>query len=287
MTLASTVPVAVPVVPSTSGAVPLAATPIPPDGFTAPGIEEFFYEPILFDGAFFAINRLALMMLMVSGLLCLAFGLGARRFTVVPRGWGQVIEVGLDFVRLQIAQDVLGDKGKRYVPYLSAIFFFILASNLTGVIPTISLPTTSVIAMPLVLALCTWVVFNAEGIRAHGFGGYLKNTLFPPGLPKVLYLIIVPIEFLSTFILRPLTLTLRLLANMLAGHLILALFFTGTTYLLLGYQDGRAYTALFGLGAFAAGTAFVFFEVFISFLQAYIFTLLTAVYIGSAIEAEH
>jgi len=103
----------------------------------------------------------------------------------------------------------------------------------------------------------------------------------------VLYLIIVPIEFLSTFILRPLTLTLRLLANMLAGHLILALFFTGTTYLLLGYQDGRAYTALFGLGAFAAGTAFVFFEVFISFLQAYIFTLLTAVYIGSAIEAEH
>jgi len=152
-------------------APPLAATPIPPDAFVAPGIEEFFYAPILFDGSIFAINRLALMMLGVSGLLCLGFGMGARRFAVVPRGWGHVVEVGLEFVRLQIAQDVLGDKGKRYVPYLTAIFFFILAANLTGVIPTISLPTTSVIAMPLILALCTWVVFNAEGIRAHGFGG--------------------------------------------------------------------------------------------------------------------
>ena len=266
---------------------PLAAVPIPPDGFTAPGIEEFFWEPLLFGGTFFAVNRFALMMMMVSGLLCLAFGLGARRFATVPRGWGQVVEVGLDFVRLQIVEDILGGKGRRFVPYLTAVFFFILGCNITGILPGVSLPTTSVIAIPLLLSVLSWVIFNAAGIQAHGFGGYLKNTLFPPGLPKPLYLLITPIEFISTFLLRPLTLTLRLLANMLAGHLILALFFTATTYLLLGFKDGAAYTALFGAGALLAGVAFTFFEVLVAFLQAYIFTLLTAVYIAGALEAEH
>jgi F-type H+-transporting ATPase subunit a len=253
----------------------------------APGIEEFFYEPLLFDGTFFAVNRLALLMMLVSGLLCLAFGLGARKFAVVPRGWSNVVEVGLDFVRLQIVQDILGAKGSKYVPYLTALFFFILGCNITGILPGISLPTTSVIAIPLLLAFLTWLLFNIEGIRTHGLGGYLKNTLFPPGLPKPLYLLITPIEFISTFLLRPLTLTLRLLANMLAGHLILALFFTATTYLLFGFRDGAAYTAVFGVGALFAGVAFTFFEVLVAFLQAYIFTLLTAVYLAGALEAEH
>lgn len=265
----------------------MAVTVIPPDGFRAPGLEEFFYEPLLLDGTIFAINRLALMMMLVSGLLCLAFGLGARKMSLVPRGWSNAVEVGLDFVRLSIVKETLGEKGKSFVPYLTALFFFILAANLTSIIPGINLPTTGVIAIPLVLAVLTWLLFNGAGIRQHGFGGYLKHVLFPPGLPKPLYLLITPIEFISTFLLRPLTLTLRLLANMLAGHLILALFFTATTYLLLGYQDGKAYTAVFGLGALAAGVAFTFFEALVAFLQAYIFTLLTAVYLQGALEEEH
>ena len=259
----------------------------PPDGFTAPGLEEFFYEPLFWDGTPFAVNRLALMMLLVSGLLCLAFGLGARKMSVVPRGWSNVVEVGLDFVRLQIVHETLGEKGKRFVPYLTALFFFVLLANFTSIIPGINLPTTGVIALPLVLALLTWLLFNAEGVKHHGFGGYLKHVLLPPGLPKPLYLLITPIEFISTFLLRPLTLTLRLLANMLAGHLILALFFTATTYLLFGYKDDVPYTAVFGLGSLAAGIGFTFFEALVGFLQAYIFTLLTAVYLAGAISDEH
>ncbi len=265
----------------------LAATVLPPDGFRAPGLEEFFYEPLLFGGTFFALNRLALMMLMVSGGLCLAFWLGARKMAVVPRGWANAVEMGLDFVRLNIVGETLGEKGRRFVPYLTALFFFVLAANLTSIIPGINLPTTGVIALPLILAVLTWLLFNGAGIQKHGFLGYLKHVLFPPGLPKPLYLLITPIEFISTFLLRPLTLTLRLLANMLAGHLILALFFTATTYLLFGFRDGAAYTAIFGVGALIAGIGFTFFEALVGFLQAYIFTLLTAVYLAGALEDEH
>jgi F-type H+-transporting ATPase subunit a len=98
---------------------------------------------------------------------------------------------------------------------------------------------------------------------------------------------VTPIEFVSTFVLRPITLFIRLLANMIAGHLILGLFYSASTYLFLGYQDGRWWTAFFGLGSFAGAVVFTFFEVLVSALQAYIFTLLTAVYLAGSLEPEH
>jgi F-type H+-transporting ATPase subunit a len=287
MTLAST-PV--------TGAVdmPLAATPIPPDGFTAPGIEEFFYDPFTWGpfGALaetpFAVNRIVLMMLLMTGLLCLVFGLAFRKPQVVPRGLQNVMETGTEFVRVQIAEEVIGkEAAKRFAPYLTALFFFIFALNVTSILPFMNLPVNGVVALPLIYAVITWLIYNYQGIKAQGFGHYLKNSLFPPGIPWPIYILVTPIEFVSTFLLRPLTLTIRLLANMLAGHLILALFFTATTYLLLGYQDGRAYTAIFGLGALGAGIAFTFFEALIAVLQAYIFTLLTAVYLAGSLEPEH
>lgn len=252
-----------------------------------PSINEFFYDPLFFSGIF-AVNRLVLMMLLMTGVLCLVFGLGFRRAQVVPRGLQNVLETGTDFVRTQIGDEILGkEASRRFAPYLTALFFFIFAMNITAVIPGLNLPVNGVAALPLVLAVITWVIYNYQGAKTQGVGPYIKGSLFPPGIPKPIYILVTPIELVSTFILRPVTLFIRLLANMIAGHLILGLFFSASTYLFLGYQDGRWWTAFFGLGAFAGAVAFTFFEVLVSVLQAYIFTLLTAVYLAGSLEPEH
>jgi len=252
-----------------------------------PNIGEFFYDPLFFSGVF-AVNRLVLMMLLMTGVLCLVFGLGFRRAQVVPRGLQNVLETGTDFVRTQIGDEILGkEASRRFSPYLTALFFFIFAMNITAVIPGLNLPVNGVAALPLVLAVVTWGIYNYQGAKTQGLGQYIKGSLFPPGIPKPIYILVTPIELVSTFILRPVTLFIRLLANMIAGHLILGLFFSASTYLFLGYQDGRWWTAFFGLGAFAGAVAFTFFEVLVSVLQAYIFTLLTAVYLAGSLEPEH
>ena len=273
---------------------PLAATPIPPDGFVAPGIEEFFYDPFtwgplgLLAETPFAVNRIVLMMLLMTGILCLVFGMAFRNPQVVPRGLQNVMETGTEFVRVQIAEEVLGkEHAKRFAPYLTALFFFIFAMNITAVIPGLNLPVNGLAALPLVLAVITWVLYNYQGAKSQGLGHYVKGSLFPPGIPKPIYVLVTPIELVSTFILRPVTLFIRLLANMIAGHLILGLFFSASTYLFLGYQDGRWWTAFFGLGSFLGAVVFTFFEVLVSALQAYIFTLLTAVYLAGSLEPEH
>jgi F-type H+-transporting ATPase subunit a len=134
------------------------------------------------------------------------------------------------------------------------------------------------------LALISWLMFNYEGIREQGVGPYLRGNLFPPGVPAPIYVLVTPIEFVSTFILRPVTLTIRLLANMLAGHLLLVLFFSATSYLLL---DASGPLKIFSVASFGMGFIFTLFEILVAFLQAYIFALLTAVYIGGALAPDH
>ena len=279
MTLASTVlPPAHPV---------LASVSTPPGGYVPPSIEEFFYDP-LFGSGVFAVNRIVLMMLLMTGLLCLLFGMGFRKPQVVPRGLQNVLETGTEFVRTQIGDEVIGkEASRRFSPYLTALFFFILAFNITAIIPGLNLPINGLAAVPLIMAVVTWVIYNVQGVKAQGLGPYVKGSLFPPGIPKPIYLLVTPIELISTFILRPVTLFIRLLANMIAGHLILGLFFSASTYLFLGYQDGRWWTAFFGLGSFAGAVVFTFFEALVAVLQAYIFTLLTAVYLAGSLEPDH
>ena len=279
MTLASTVlPPAHPV---------LASVSTPPGGYVPPSIEEFFYDP-LFGSGVFAVNRIVLMMLLMTGLLCLLFGVGFRKPQVVPRGLQNVLETGTEFVRTQIGDEVIGkEASRRFSPYLTALFFFILAFNITAIIPGLNMPINGLAAVPLIMAVVTWVIYNVQGVKAQGLGPYVKGSLFPPGIPKPIYLLVTPIELISTFILRPITLFIRLLANMIAGHLILGLFFSASTYLFLGYQDGRWWTAFFGLGSFAGAVVFTFFEALVAVLQAYIFTLLTAVYLAGSLEPDH
>lgn len=212
------------------------------------------------------------------------FVLAARRAKLVPGRAQNIAEMGLDFVRVSIAQEILGDKARRYVPMLTTIFFAILAFNVTGVIPLLNIAGTSLFGLPLMLALWVYVVYLASGVKKFGLLGYLKTSLFPPGVPWFLYFLITPIEILQVFVFRPATLALRLTANMIAGHLLLVLCFSATQFFFF-----EATGALKAMGAvsLAAGLGFTLFELLVAGLQAYVFTLLAAVYISMSVEEEH
>ena len=229
-------------------------------------------------------NRIILVRLLAVVALVLVFWWGTRKMRVVPGRFQGTIEMALNLVRVNIAEDLLGEKdGKRFLPLLTTIFFLVWFMNVTGIIPGLNIAGTSVIGMPLVLAIAAYLAFVYAGIRKHPVA-FLKNSLLPPGVPWPLYIIVTPIEFVSTFILRPVTLTLRLLMNMVVGHFLLVLFFSSTHFFVL-YSD--SWMAFFGIGTIAFSIAFTFFELLVATLQAYVFTLLTAVYLQLALAEEH
>lgn len=253
-------------------------------GFHAPTIADFFPDVVLFADTPFALNRIMIIRLIMAAVLILLFWLGTRRMRVVPTRGQSLTEMALDFVRVNIAEDLLGKvDGRRFLPILCAIFFSILAFNITGIIPGFNIGVSAVIGFPLTLAIVSYVTFIYAGIKKSP-KKFFKNSLFPAGVPGALYVIVTPIEFFSTFVLRPVTLTLRLLMNLLVGHLLLVLFFSATNFFLL---EGEGLFKLFGIGTFAVGFAFTLFEILVAFLQAYIFTILTGVYIQLALAEEH
>lgn len=256
------------------------------EGFHVPGAEAFYQESVLdlhIFGVDASINRTVLIMLSSVVITTLLFALAFRNPKLVPRGLQNVMEFGVDFIRNQIILPVMGPKGLPYLPYLTTLFFFILFCNLCEVIPGVNFPATSRLALPLVLSIGTWLLFVVAGIKSQGFGHYMKSSLVPPGVPIPILFILVPMEFLSVFIIRPLTLTIRLTANMIAGHLLLTVVFLGTAYLL---GTGGIISAL-GVGSAAVGVGFVGFEIFVGGLQAFIFTILTAVYISGSLDPAH
>jgi F-type H+-transporting ATPase subunit a len=252
--------------------------------FHPPSIAEFFPEAVFFDGTPFEVNRIVLIRLFVVLAIVLIFWLGTRKMSLVPGRFQGTVEMGLDLVRVNIAEDLLGKKdGTRFLPLLTTIFFMVLFMNLTGIIPGMNIAATSVIGVPLVLAAAAYIAFIYAGVKKHP-GAFFKNSLFPPGVPWPLYIIVTPIEFVSTFVLRPITLTLRLLMNMVVGHLLLVLFFAATHFFFLG---AGGWFSLFGIGTLAFGVVFTFFEILVALLQAYVFCLLTAVYLQLALAEEH
>ena len=239
---------------------------------------------MLFEGTPFALTRINLIQILAALVLVVLLVVGTRRMRVVPTRFQSVVEMGLDFVRVNIAHDLLGRKdGNRFLPILTTIFFMILFMNLTGVIPGLNIAGTSVIAVPLLLAAVTYVTFIYAGLKKSP-KNFFKNSLFPSGVPPFLYIIVTPLELLSTFIIRPVTLTLRLLMNMIVGHLMLVLFFSATQFFI--FNMGGLWAAL-GAGTLAFGLVFTLFELLVAFLQAYVFTILTAVYIQLAVAEEH
>jgi F-type H+-transporting ATPase subunit a len=227
------------------------------------------------------VNREVIYMFLAALIVVVLFALAASRSKMIPRGVQTFVEMIVAFVREQIVLQVIGSDGLVWVPLLTAMFAFILVGNLFEVIPGIQFPVNSRMAIPAMLAVMVWVIFNVVGFKEHKLG-YLKNVLFPPGVPKGFYILLTPIEFASVFVLRPFTLSVRLLANMMAGHLLLSVFFLGTLYML-----GNPITIAFSVVAFPLSVGLVAFEILVAVLQAYIFTILTAVYIGGALHPEH
>lgn len=265
----------------------LALTTVPADDapkFSGPSLLDFFPPAILFEGTVFQIDRIMLVRLLIMTLIIVVFWLGTRKMRMVPGRFQGTVEMALDFVRLNIAYDLLGEKeGKRFLPLIATIFFLVLFMNLTGIIPGINIAGTSVIGLPLVLALAAYIAFIYAGLRKHP-GTFLRNSLFPPGVPWYLYPIVTPIELISTFILRPVTLTLRLLMNMVVGHLLLVLFFSASAFFMVTLGG---FWIVGGVVTQALGIAFTFFEILVAALQAYVFALLTAVYLQLALAEEH
>ena len=211
----------------------------------------------------------------------LLFWVAFRKPKIVPGKFQLIMESGVEFVRQQIIMQMIGPEGMGFLALLATFFFFIFLGNILEVIPLVGFPLNSRIAFPIVLALISWVTYNSIGIARHGFFGYMKVVMFPPGAPWWMYFLLAPIEFISVILVRPLTLSVRLFANMVAGHFLLSVFFLGSLALLTGFPY------VIGVVSFGLGVVLVGFEIFVAALQAFIFSVLSASYIAGAMAAEH
>lgn len=254
--------------------------------FHAPGIDEFLGLPALFfEGTPFEINRIIMVRLIAVVVMLVLFYIGLRKMKRVPGRGQSIAEMALDFVNTQIAVGILGEKfARRFLPLLASMFFGILAMNITGMVPGLNIAGTAIIGMPLVLGLVAYVTFIGAGIKELGVGRFFKNQLFPSGVPWPVYIILTPVEFINIFIVRPLSLALRLLLNMMVGHLLLVLCFSATHFF---FFTADGWFSLFGVGTLVGGFIFTLVELLVAVLQAYVFTLLTAVYIQQSVAEEH
>lgn len=215
-----------------------------------------------------------------TSILFLVAGSKAKK-SRTPSGAQNLAEVSVEFIDKGIVQQAIGHGGEKYIPYLASIFFFVFIGNIFEVVPGFAMPANARMANPAFLGLLTLVFFICVGVKAQG-PKYFFNAIFPPGVPKALYLLVTPIEFLSTFIVRPFSLAVRLFANMLAGHILLVTFSVLTIALISG-----GILAILSPLPFFMLVALTGFEVMVSFLQAYVFAILAAVYIGGAAHPEH
>ncbi len=246
--------------------------------------EEFFPPALLFAGTPFEINRLIMIRILAVLVLMLIFWLALRKPRVVPGKLQSLVEVAIGFVRDQIVYEQLGERiGKKYLPYICTVFFGVLFMNLAGITPFLNVSSNAIIGMPLVFALTTYAAFVYAGFREVGGFKYLRNALAPAGVPPLLYILLVPIEFINTFIVRPVSLALRLFLNMMVGHLLLVLAFSATWFLVGLFN---AFSVI-GVLTFAGGFFMTCIELLVAVLQAYVFALLSTIYIQSSVVEEH
>lgn len=255
--------------------------------FDAPTTKDFLFDCYFsFDlfGIEICFNFIIALVTASVLIYLLLFFLAFRKARTVPGKLQSLMELGLEFVREQIALPMLGPAADRFLALLVTFFFFIFFMNMFEVAPWVNFSASSRVAFPLVLALIAWVTYNAVGIAKHGVLGYLRFTCIIPSAPAFLrYSLLLLIEFVSNIVIRPITLTIRLAANFVAGHFLLALAFLGTEFFLL---NGPKTWVLLGV-SFPLSVVLVGFEVFVSVLQAFIFAVLTASYLGGVLAEEH
>ncbi|WP_336623993.1 F0F1 ATP synthase subunit A [Nocardioides sp.] len=273
-----------------AGLMPLAGDD---EGFVPPGPDDFNLEPVgpysefefLGETMYLGVTKPMIQIVLAAVIVFWFFRAASRHRAMVPGRLQFAGEGAYGFVRNSVGRDIIGSHDfMRFVPYLFALFFFILLNNLFGAIPFIQFPTFSRAGMVYGLAALSWIVYNAVGINKHGLVGYLKLQCVPAGITGPMLLLLVPLEAMSNLLVRPVTLALRLFANMLAGHLLLILFALGGEHLLL---HGAMLVKPVGLLAWVLFIAISFLELLIQFLQAYVFVLLNAMYIQGALADEH
>jgi F-type H+-transporting ATPase subunit a len=255
-------------------------------GFDAPGPVEF-QMPDIFGGNQVLLTKSSLLVVLAA-IIVMGFFLAATgRRSLIPSKLQFVGESAYSFIRDGMGRDVIGERDfLKYVPLLVTAFFFILVNNLYGLIPFLQFSSFSRAGFAYSLAVLVWLTYIGVGIRRHGPLRFLKNQCVPSGVPKLVLILLIPLEFLSNLIVRPVTLSLRLFANMFAGHLLILLFSTGAAYLLT-HEGNNIIQRVAGVAAFVLGLLVGFLEFIVALLQAYVFTLLTATYISTSLAAEH
>jgi F-type H+-transporting ATPase subunit a len=251
-------------------------------GFPAPGYPtpSFDFTPFFRVGGFYFTKPMLLAL--VCALAVVAFFWAAfSNPKLVPRGVQNVGEWGVEFVREQILLPMIGKRGDSFLPFLVSLFFFIWLMNLMEIIPVAQFPPMSLIAFPVALMLMVYGTYTYLGIKHQGLGGYFRNMI-PSGVPGPILVILAPVEILQYILIRPFTLAIRLFANMFAGHILLLIFTLATWYLF-----SATIGLLFSVTSFVLTIVLTAFEMLIQALQAYIFTILTAQYIGGSLEASH
>ncbi|NLA35191.1 MAG: F0F1 ATP synthase subunit A [Actinobacteria bacterium] len=241
------------------------------------------WPDFLFQDTNFAFNKVALLSLFAMAIPTIWFfvaGAKAKK-AAVPSGAQNMAETAIEFVEKQVIVPTIGTDGLRYLPVLISIFLFIFFGNIFGILPTAHFGANARMANPAILGILALVLFVGIGVKHNGLG-YFASALFPPGVPKALYILVTPIELISTFLVRPFSLAVRLFANSLAGHILLITFsvLSATLWSLSPLVAAMPFS-------FFMLVAFVAFELMVAFLQAYIFALLTGVYIGGALHPAH
>ncbi len=251
-------------------------------GYPAPSYPGSFAFPHpLFSIGSFHVYMPEVQAVLCAGLVIAFFWAAFAKPKIVPRGVQNVGELGILFVRDQILRPMMGKRGDGYLPFLVGLFFFIWFMNLMEIVPGLQFPAMAHIAFPISLMLMVYITYNFVSIKNLGLGGYFKSMV-PSGVPIGILFIVAPLEVLQYIIVRPFTLAIRLFGNMFAGHILVAVFTIATWYLV-----SASIGLVFAAASFAMTIVLTGFEMLIQALQAYIFTILTAQYIGGAYEAAH
>jgi F-type H+-transporting ATPase subunit a len=251
-------------------------------GLEFPPISHAIEWPDLFGSGPFAVNKVVILMWLSVAIVGGFFVIAGRRRQLVPGGVQNFAETIVEFVREEIIMQTMGADGLAWTPFLLTIFSFVFVCNIWEIIPGAQMPVNARMAIPALLALLVWVCYHTVGIAKQGPFRYIKSSCVPPGVPIAIIPLVFFIELVGILITRPLSLAVRLFANMLAGHLLLISFAVLSTALFSA--DVLFIPAVLPGALLVALTAF---EILVSVLQAYIFTILTAVYIGGAMHPEH
>jgi F-type H+-transporting ATPase subunit a len=248
-------------------------------GFPAPGLQDFDFKTLFTIGAWH-VTKPELLAMLCALIVIVFFWVAFAKPKMIPGKMQSLGEIAVLGVRDQIVRPQLGKKGDKYLPYMTAMFFWIALCNLMELIPVLQFPAMSRIGFVLPMVVVMYVLYWYTGFKTKGFFGYFRSWI--PEAPLFVLPLLILIEVFKYVIIQPATLCIRLFANMFAGHLLLAIFMVATWYLA---------SASIGLLYAAGSLAMVFFvfllELLVDILQAFIFTTLISSYLADSLEYGH